>query len=153
MVSFFQGLPGLVLSHLRSRSAAVRVGARSQIPDEVFSGPTRLGGEPCVRAGEEPPWERAAARHRAAIGRVYNAGPSKPTSLYELIITYRELTGSGPRILPVSAGIINSLSWLAPQATTLLTLNIHLDMRRAAEELGYQPYHSLKEGLALTLAS
>jgi UDP-glucose 4-epimerase len=94
-----------------------------------------------------------AAQHPIAIGRVYNAGPGKPTSLYELIAAYRQLTGSGPRILPISTSIINSLSWLAPQAMTLLTLNIHLDMRRAAEELNFHPHYKLKEGLAATLAA
>lgn len=94
-----------------------------------------------------------AAQHPVASGRTYNAGPGKPTSLYELIIAYRALTGSGPRILSISPRVINHLTWLAPQTATLLTLNLHLDMRRAAEELAFRPRYSLKEGLALTLKS
>jgi nucleoside-diphosphate-sugar epimerase len=108
-----------------------------------------------------------AAQHPAASGRVYNAGPGQPTSLYELTALYRQLTGRGPRIMSVPSRLVVSAAPIAhllarpfgPQATAifssqaaaLLNLDLHLDMRRAAGELDYHPRYGLKEGLALTL--
>jgi nucleoside-diphosphate-sugar epimerase len=107
------------------------------------------------------------AQRPAAAGRVYNAGPGQPTSLYELASLYRQLAGHGPRITPIPSRLVVGTAPIArllarpfgpqaaaifsPQAIALLTLDLHLDMRRAAEELAYHPRHSLKQGLALTL--
>jgi nucleoside-diphosphate-sugar epimerase len=120
-----------------------------------------------VYAGDVAELLWMAACHPAASGRVYNAGPGQSTSLHELVAVYRQLTSRGPRILslppPLVAGTLQAASLLArpfgkramaafsPQAIALLNRDYHLDMRRAAGELGYHPRHSLKEGLALTL--
>jgi nucleoside-diphosphate-sugar epimerase len=40
---------------------------------------------------------------------------------------------------------------LSPRGIELMSLDLFLDMRRAADELGYRPRFSLEEGLRLTL--
>lgn len=118
-----------------------------------------------------------AASHERAVGRVYNAGPGRPTTLRQLVATYRRLTGSGPRIVHVSDRLASSKltssalarlfaplarpllarlapgaeAALTPQGLALMSQDIHLDMRRAEEELDYRVKYSLEEGLRQTL--
>lgn len=110
-----------------------------------------------------------AAQQPTAAGGIYNAGPGVPTSLYELITVYRQLTGRGPRIMPIPPRFIHGAGRLlhpairpfSPSAATLLSepalallhLDLHLDMRHAAEALGFRPQYTLAEGLAKTLES
>lgn len=108
-----------------------------------------------------------AAQHPGATGHVYNAGPGQPTSLYDLIAAYRQLTGRGPRILPIPPKLIHgaarllrpamrpfgssAANLLSEPAIALLYLDLHLDMRRAAEELNFYPQYTLSDGLAQTI--
>lgn len=118
-----------------------------------------------------------AAFSDRALGRVYNAGPGTPTTLRQLVAAYRRLTGSGPRIVHVSDRLGTSkltLSAIArrfaplarpliarlapgaeaaltPQGLALMSQDIHLDMRRAEEELDYRVKYTLEEGLRQTL--
>jgi nucleoside-diphosphate-sugar epimerase len=108
-------------------------------------------------AGQEP----------AAAGRIYNAGPGRPGTLADLVQAYRELTGRGPRIVPVSPWAARCTAWLSrtllrpfipeaagaltPQGFDLMSRDIHLDITRAQEELGFRPRFTLKDGLAETL--
>lgn len=115
-------------------------------------------------------WHAAIAEQ--AVGRVYNAGPGRPTTLRQLVAAYRRLTGSGPRIVPVSdkmtsSGVARRFAPLArpfisrlaagaeaaltPAGLALMSQDMHLDMRRAEKELGYQPKYTLEEGLRETL--
>jgi nucleoside-diphosphate-sugar epimerase len=111
---------------------------------------------------------RAAHREEAA-GRIYNAGPGRPTTLRQLAEIYGRLTGRGPRIVSVSEGFARRFAVLGrpflarrapgaeaaltPEGLALMTQDLHLDMRRAEEELGYKPRISLEEGLRRTLAA
>jgi nucleoside-diphosphate-sugar epimerase len=111
---------------------------------------------------------RAAYRDEAA-GRIYNAGPGSPTTLRQLAELYGRLTGRGPRIVSVSEGFARRFAplgrpllarqapgaeaALTPEGLALMTQDLHLDMRRAKEELGYRPRISLEEGLRRTLAA
>jgi nucleoside-diphosphate-sugar epimerase len=110
-----------------------------------------------------------AASHPAADGGVYNAGPGQPTSLADLVDAFRRLTGSGPRIIPVSPGVAGRTAWLSrllagpllpearaalsPQGLALLSRDLHLSMARAAAELGFEPRYNLTRGLRETLAT
>ncbi len=107
------------------------------------------------------------SQREEANGRIYNAGPGYHTSLFDLVAAYRELTGSGPRIIPVKSEMVGRTAWLSrrlvrpfvPEASAALTsagLNLmnhdlHLDMTRAATELNFAPQYSLLEGLRATL--
>jgi len=109
---------------------------------------------------------RAACRNQA-VGRTYNAGPGRPTTLRQLVDAYSRLAGRGPRIVSVSPAAARRfgglgrplVSRLAPGAEAALTTeglalmaqDMHLDMQRAAQELGYRPCFSLEEGLRATL--
>jgi nucleoside-diphosphate-sugar epimerase len=109
-----------------------------------------------------------AAQHPLAAGRVYNAGPGQPTSIVELVAAYRTLSGHGPRLVAIPIGMVNgtarllrplagtfgprAAAALSPEAIALLSLDFHLDMRRAAQELGFQPRYSLLDGLRETLS-
>lgn len=99
--------------------------------------------------------------------RIYNAGPGSPTTLEDLVTAFHNLTGRGPRIVPVSSTMVRRFRWLArplaarlapgaevalsPRGIELMSLDLFLDMSRAADELGYRPRFSLEEGLQLTL--
>jgi NADH dehydrogenase len=64
-------------------------------------------------------WQVAQAE--VATGRVYNAGPGVPTSLRDLAAAYQALTGRGPTILPVPAGVPSwSVRWLGPPLRPVL---------------------------------
>lgn len=102
-----------------------------------------------------------------ANGRIYNAGPGYHTTLFDLVAAYRELTGSGPRIVSVTSEMAGRTAWLSrrlvrpfvPEASAALTpagLNLmnhdlHLDMSRAAADLNFTPRYSLLEGLRATI--
>ena len=106
-------------------------------------------------------------QREAANGRIYNAGPGYHTSLFDLVAAYRELTGSGPRIVSVRSEMAGRTAWLSrrlvrpfvPEASAALTpagLNLmnhdlHLDMTRAAADLNFTPRYSLLEGLRATI--
>jgi nucleoside-diphosphate-sugar epimerase len=108
-----------------------------------------------------------AAQANADGCRIYNAGPGSPTTLEDLVVAFRRLTGRAPRIVPVSSAMVRRFRWLArplaarlapgaevtlsPRGIELMSLDLFLDMRRAADELGYRPRFSLEEGLRLTL--
>ncbi|MFN2169540.1 MAG: NAD-dependent epimerase/dehydratase family protein [Anaerolineae bacterium] len=110
---------------------------------------------------------RAASSAKGA-GRVYNAGPGRPTSIFDLVQSYRRLQGRGPIILAVSAETSRRTAWLSrrlvkpfiaeaeaaltPEGLALMARDHRLDMSRAAAELDYYPRFSLDEGLAHTLA-
>jgi nucleoside-diphosphate-sugar epimerase len=110
-----------------------------------------------------------AAQANADGCRIYNAGPGSPTTLEDLVAAFRRLTGRGPRIVPVSSNMVRRFRWLArplaarlapgaevtlsPRGIELMSLDLFLDMRRAADELGFRPRFSLEEGLRLTLGS
>lgn len=118
-----------------------------------------------VRDVAELLWE--AAQTGAGAGRIYNAGPGRPTTIRDLVSVYRQLTGRGPRVLKAPRVIMRRtaflsrplLAHLAPGAEAALTptgielmeQDFHLEMDRAARELGYRPRFSLEEGLARTL--
>lgn len=108
-----------------------------------------------------------AATRPEAHGRVYNAGPGTPTSLFDLVQAYRQLTGKGPRIVDVNLALARHTTWLTrpvvgrlfpgvagaltPAGLALMSRDIHLDMTRARAELGFAPRHTLADGLAATL--
>lgn len=108
-----------------------------------------------------------AAQREAAAGRVYNAGPGRETTLRRLVAAYRRLTGRGPLIVPVSPAAARRMSGvgrlllarlapgaeaaLTPQGLDLMAQDLHLEMGRAREELGYRPRFTLEEGLRETL--
>lgn len=108
-----------------------------------------------------------AAQSGAATGAVYNAGSGRPTTLRDLVAAYRRLTGRNPRIVslaPAVARIVGPVARpflarlapgaeaaLTPEGITLMTRDMHLEMSRAAEALGYRPRFTLQEGLAETL--
>jgi nucleoside-diphosphate-sugar epimerase len=109
---------------------------------------------------------RAALRPEAA-GRVYNAGPGRPTSLRDLVVAYRRLTGKGPIIIPVSPAVSRltarlshrlvgpllpeARAALSPQGLALMNRDIHLSMERASVELDFRPRYDLLNGLKETL--
>jgi nucleoside-diphosphate-sugar epimerase len=108
-----------------------------------------------------------AAQHDAAINRVYNAGPGVPRTISDLVSTYRDLTGRGPRIIPVSLDVAARSSWLTrwlvshvdqdasvmltPSGLALISLDMHLDTTRVRQELGFEPAYDLERGLAAVL--
>lgn len=108
-----------------------------------------------------------AATCEAAVGRVYNAGPGRPTTLRDLVGAFRRATGRGPIIMPILPRVAAHTAWLSrraarpffPEAESALTpagiglmsRDLHLDMSRAARELDFQPQFDLDRGLALTL--
>ncbi|MFN2136578.1 MAG: NAD-dependent epimerase/dehydratase family protein [Candidatus Promineifilaceae bacterium] len=110
-----------------------------------------------------------AARHPMADGRVYNAGPGRPTSLAGLVEAYRRLTGSGPRIVSVSPAMAGRTARLARllvapllpevnaafsnQGLSLMAQDLHLAMDLAAAELDFRPRFDLENGLHATLAA
>jgi nucleoside-diphosphate-sugar epimerase len=109
---------------------------------------------------------RAASRD-AAAGQVYNAGPGKVTSIFDLIQSYRRLTGKGPIILPIKYKTAQRAAWplrrllkpfiaaaddaLTPLGLSLMSRDLHLDMSRAAHDLHFTPRFNLDQGLARTL--
>ncbi len=109
-----------------------------------------------------------ASQSPQANGRIYNAGPGYKTSLLDLVNAHRQLTGSGPRIIPVSPQVAGRTAWfsrrlikpfvaeaeaaLTPQGLNLMNHDLHLDMSRAAAELNFSPQFSLLAGLRVTLA-
>ena len=110
-------------------------------------------------------WE--AAQNPEAAGRIYNAGPGEPMTLRDLIAAYRRLTGRGPHVVDMSPALARRSAFLArpllarlapgaesaltPAGINLMQGNYHLDMTRAAQELGFRPRFTLEEGLARTL--
>lgn len=109
-----------------------------------------------------------AAESESAVNRIYNAGSGKPTTLLDLLHAYREVTGRRPRVISLPAGALRRLariagpfvggplvalvapeasSFLTPHGIDMLTNSYYLDMRRAAEELGFRPAYSLAAGL------
>lgn len=108
-----------------------------------------------------------ASRSEKAVGRIYNAGPGRPTSIRDLVDAYRQLTGKGPRILSITAGAAarfapvsrrflaqlapGTEAAMSPAGLQLMSQDLHLDMSRAASELGFRPRYSLVGGLAATL--
>ncbi len=111
---------------------------------------------------------RVACNDQAA-GRIYNAGPGQPTTLRGLVDVYRDLKGHGPRIITVSLPMARRFGGLGrmllarvapgaeaaltPQGLALMSQDLRLDMRRAAEELDYHPRFTLEEGLRETLSA
>jgi nucleoside-diphosphate-sugar epimerase len=109
-----------------------------------------------------------AASSSIGAGRVYNAGPGHATSIFDLVQSYRRLTGRGPVILPVTAKTSRRTAWLSrrlikpfiaeaeaaltPEGLALMARDHLLDMRRTAQELDFYPRFSLDQGLARTLA-
>jgi len=83
---------------------------------------------------------RLAADVQQASGRVYNIGNGQSTTVLELVHHLNELLGTHiqPNHQPARAGDVRT-----SQAS----------IRRAREELGYQPTVSFRDGLAKTLAS
>ena len=110
-----------------------------------------------------------AAGSPTAVGRIYNSGPGKPTTLYDLVQAFRQANGRGPRIMPVQPGVAARTAWLSrllakpffpevegaltADGIALMSRDIHLDMHRAAKDLNFQPAYDLDRGLALTLGS
>jgi nucleoside-diphosphate-sugar epimerase len=108
-----------------------------------------------------------ASQSEQANGRIYNAGPKRPTSIYDLVEAYHQLTGKGPRILtvtasaaarfaPLSRRVLSRLApgteaAMTPAGLQLMSHDLHLDSSRAEQELGYEPKYSLVAGLAETL--
>jgi nucleoside-diphosphate-sugar epimerase len=108
-----------------------------------------------------------ASQANAADGRIYNAGPGRPTSIYDLINAYRTLTGKGPRILTISARAAARFAPLSrrllarvapgtegamtPAGLQLMNQDLYLDISRAERELGFRPGYSLEDGLRETL--
>jgi nucleoside-diphosphate-sugar epimerase len=108
-----------------------------------------------------------AGSSEKGVGQVYNAGPGKHTSLYDLVQSYRRLTGRGPVIIPVSAAASRRTSWLSrrlvkpfmaeaaealsPEGLSLMDRDHLLCMIRAAHDLGFYPRFDLDQGLAQTL--
>jgi dihydroflavonol-4-reductase len=108
-----------------------------------------------------------AAQRDTAINRVYNAGPGEPHTLADLVSAYRSLTGRGPRIIPLSLERAAKSAWLArwlvshvdadasamltPAGLALISLDMHLDMTRARDELDFVPAYNLERGLAAVL--
>lgn len=109
-----------------------------------------------------------AAGKDIASGRVYNAGPGHRTSVFDLLQSYRRLTGRGPIIIPITAKTSQRTAWfsrrlikpfiaeaeaaLTPEGLALMARDHLLDMSRAAGELDFYPRFSLDQGLARTLA-
>lgn len=108
-----------------------------------------------------------AAQTQAAIGRVYNAGPGRPTTLRDLVMAYQQITGRGPRLLSLSP---QQMAWsgrwlrpvmsrwlpdfqaaLSPAGIRLMSHDLHLAMGRAKAELNYQPIYDVPAGLRETL--
>ena len=87
-----------------------------------------------------------AAQSAAAVNQVYNGGPGAPTSLRDFVLALRRATGRGPRIITVPAGWVRPGAALLPPLALALQ-DLHLDMRRAAAELGFTPRIGLAEGL------
>jgi nucleoside-diphosphate-sugar epimerase len=99
--------------------------------------------------------------------RIYNAGPGAPTTLEDLIVAFRSVTGRAPRLISVSPATVRRFRWLSrpvvarlapgaevtlsPRGIEFMSLDLFLDMSRAASELGFRPRFSLEEGLRLTL--
>jgi nucleoside-diphosphate-sugar epimerase len=110
-----------------------------------------------------------AAQSEAAAGRIYNAGPGRPTTLYDLVQAFRLARGRGPAIIDVRPWVAARTAWLSrllvkpffpevegaltAEGIALMSLDLHLDMRRAAAELDFHPQFDLDRGLALTLGS
>ncbi len=108
-----------------------------------------------------------AGRSAAGSGKVYNAGPGTRTSIYDLVQSYRRLNGRGPVILSVTPAAAKRSAWLSrrlikpfipeaaaaltPAGLALMSRDLHLDMSRAAQDLGFYPRFSLDQGLARTL--
>lgn len=108
-----------------------------------------------------------ASQSEKAVGRVYNAGPGRPTSIRDLVDAYRQLTGKGPRILTISAGAAarfapvsrrflaqlapGTEAAMSPAGLQLMSQDLHLDMSRGERELEFRPRYSLVDGLAAIL--
>jgi len=108
-----------------------------------------------------------AALHPEAIGRVYNAGSGQPTTLSDLVHTFRRLNDGGPRILSVSPQAVRRTAWLSrpllkatmpelefalsPQGIEMMNQDHYLSMEKAASELAFQPSYTLEEGLEETI--
>ena len=100
-------------------------------------------------------------------GQVYNAGPGKHTSIYNLVQSYRRITGKGPIILSVTPKTSRRTAWFArrlvkpfiaeaaaaltPGGLSLIGRDLCMDMSRAAQDLGFYPRFDLDQGLARTL--
>lgn len=108
-----------------------------------------------------------AGQSEAAGGRIYNCGPGRPTSINDLVAAYRRIKGKGPKIVgmtaeaaarfaPFSRFLLSRLApgteaAMTPAGLRLMSQDLHLDMSRAEEELGFRPAYTLQDGLAATL--
>ena len=108
-----------------------------------------------------------AARAGAAVGRVYNAGPGRPTTLADVVAAYRKLMGGGPRIVALSPRAALRLrhvtrpllrllapgmeAVMTPQGIDLMSRDMHLDTGRAARARGFRPQYTVLAGLRETL--
>jgi len=81
---------------------------------------------------------RLAAESKAAVGRVYNIGTGKSTTLLELVRHLNEILGT--RIVPIHQ----------PSRQGDVRLS-QASIRRAQDELGYRPTVSFRDGLANTV--
>jgi nucleoside-diphosphate-sugar epimerase len=104
-----------------------------------------------------------------AINRVYNAGSGQPTTLFDLVQTFRHLSGGGPHILSVSPQFVERIAWLSrpllkatlpgleftlsPEGIAMMNHDHHLSMKKAASELDFQPSYRLEDGLKKTIKS
>ena len=120
-----------------------------------------------VFAGDVAELMWLASRSETAVGQVYNAGPGTHTSIYDLIQSYRRITGKGPVIIPVTPATSRRTAWLSrrlikpfiaeaeaaltPEGLSLMGRDLHLCMSRAAQDLGFYPRFDLDQGLSLTL--
>lgn len=108
-----------------------------------------------------------AAQSSLAVGQIYNAGPGRPTTLSDLVMAYRQITGRGPRLLSLSPTQMKRIAcwlrpvisrWLpdfqaalTPAGIDLMSHDLHLNMGRAKAELNYEPIYDLPAGLRATL--
>lgn len=120
-----------------------------------------------VFAGDVAELMYLAGSSALGAGQVYNAGPGQYTSIYDLVQSYRRLTGKGPIIISVSAAASRRTSWLSrrlvrpfipeavnalsPEGLMLMDRNHLLDMTRAARDLGFHPRYTLDQGLGATI--
>ncbi len=120
-----------------------------------------------VFAGDVAELMWQAGCSETGTGQVYNAGPGTHTSIYNLIQSYRRITGKGPVIIPITPATSQRTAWLSrllikpfiaeaeaaltPEGLSLMGRDLHLCMSHAAQHLGFYPRFDLEQGLARTL--
>ncbi len=120
-----------------------------------------------VFAGDVAELMWQAGCSETAVGQIYNAGPGKHTSIYDLVQSYRRITGKGPIIIPITPATSRRTAWLSrrlikpfiaeaeaaltPEGLSLMSRDLHLCMSRAAQDLSFYPRFDLDQGLARTL--